>query len=101
MRIRIKSTPPGTAAPGDIRALWVGIVLESSGREQPTALQEGARFGSQNLGGYQVDTAHAFERLKEHSPKAYQWWDENWGFAALGSTLIFHADACEEVPESI
>ena len=76
MKIRIISTPPG-GAPEWVRKEWVGLELptvESSGRPQV-----GATGGKpENLGGFQINGKVAIDALKEKSPEAAKWWEDNW-----------------------
>ncbi len=99
MRIRIVGTPPGFA-PESVRQGWVGIELESTGRENADAAQPDARLGQENLGGYQVDGAAAFQALERHNKAAYDWWIESCP-EATASILIFRADVCEELPGEV
>ncbi len=96
MRIRIKDTPPGFP-PRWVREGWVGIELESSGRERGDEL--GLRVGNQNRGGYRVKGKHAFDQLKEHNHDAFVWWQTECPWVE-DETLIFRADVCEEIQES-
>ena len=96
MRIRIKDTPPGFP-PQWVREGWVGIELESSGRERGD--EPGLRVGNQNHGGYCVEGQHALDQLKEHNPGAFVWWQTENPWVAE-ETLIFRADVCEKIDES-
>ncbi len=118
MRIRITSMPPGEA-PAHIRAAWVGLVLPVSPRAP--ALQSCIGIGvlsgpksmlgqwlaillarGQRESGYVVEADRAIEVLATKSPAAAAWWREHApSFIAPGRQLLFSAEACEEVPESV
>lgn len=93
-KIRIIAVPPG-GAPEWIREAWVGLEL-------PLAEQVlGAHFGvcgthPQNVGGFQIELKKAIEVLKEVSPEAARWWEENAppGFID-GGRLSFKKEVCE------
>ncbi len=100
MRIRIKKTPPGLA-PEWVRAAWVGIEMESTGKEDPKTLTDydlliGRREGKENLGGYKVYGEVAFKALQPVNQKAYDWWMKNRPRISH-CELIFHTDVCEEI----
>lgn len=99
-RIRIIDTPPGQA-PDWVKAKWVGIELPV---EEDSPDEEGVQFGikggrPENLGGYQIRTQDAIEALREKSPEAAKWWEDNIP-SDLFPTLVFKRDVCEVVTES-
>lgn len=96
MRIRIVKTPPGHH-PQWVREAWVGIVLESDGREKFSDDDHMTRIGTANLGGYAVHGYRALLALKDHHKQAHAWWHEH--HAPFVFDLVFHADVCEELPE--
>lgn len=95
MKIKIVSTPPGTFAPEEIRKLWVGLVVESLGRENPQ--REGARLGKENLGGYRISGPTIMAALKIHNQNAYKWWAEHLPGLLTGMELVFKAEVCQEI----
>ena len=98
MRIRIKSTPPGPA-PEKAREVWVGLELETMGREDLT--DKDVLIGLQDkkvLGAYKVTGQEAFSVLRKHNPNGYAWWMEY--YPKLATRVVrFSAEACEEIPE--
>lgn len=97
MVIKIIATPPGQA-PEWVRKAWVGIEVQAT-QSSCGGIQMGIRGGApQNLGGYSVQGNVAFAVLAEHSPRAYQWWEENAAYV-FSSVLVFHRDVCEVVQE--
>lgn len=98
MLIRIIACPPGFA-PEEVRRGWVGITFQSEGREAATSAVKKRRKGKENVGGYIVNAADAFETLKTHNRASYDWWAANYPHLLLddGSTLIFHTNVCQIV----
>ena len=95
MRIRIIAVPSGKAAPEEIRKLWVGIEMESIGKEEPTDKDVlTGRLGRTNLGGYMVTGEEAFKALEAHNKEAYDWWKEHCP-NFLCAVLVFHTEVCE------
>ncbi len=97
MLIKIVKTPAGKP-PEWVRQCWIGIELESLGKEKVTDRDVliGRCKGRTNLGGYMVDGEVAFRALEKHNKTAYEWWMKYWPEAAF-ATLIFHTDVCEEM----
>ena len=52
------------------------------------------KYKGANEGGYPVKTLVAIEILKEKSPKAAKWWEENLCFDEM-SRLVFKKEVCE------
>ena len=97
MRIRIKSTPPATNTPDWVREAWVGLEMESLGKENLSdrdLLVEG-RGGRKNIGGYKVVWDEASRVLRKHNEEAYLWWLNSHPDATM---FVFHIDVCEEIP---
>lgn len=95
MFIRIVKTPPGRA-PERIRQMWVGIELESLGRETDPNSDE-FRIGDENRGGYVVNGLEALTKLRSRDREAFVYWFATFPHLALDGKLLFAADVCEEV----
>jgi hypothetical protein len=89
-RIRIISTPPGSAAPEKIRKQWVGIELPVV----PAKEQDNTGWvGNANEGGYVVYTADAIKALREAGKdEAADFWEEI--KQMTGEQLRFGAQFC-------
>ncbi len=97
MRIKIKDIPLGDP-PEWVRQAWLGIELESIGRNDLNDLSTLiGRQGYQNLGGYMVFGEVAFQALQLHNKDAYIWWMINSPQTAR-KTLVFSARVCEVLP---
>ena len=113
--IKIIAIPAGEA-PQSVREAWVGLVLPlaSATPHRMRAAGQGvltgpkSRLGSLLRGlinphiveGYAVEALQAFEVLARYRPSAAQWWQENTPHLFRpGTRLMFHAEACEELPE--
>src|SRR5258708_18523619 len=99
-RIKIVDTTPGQAAEW-VRKEWIGLELPV---EENVDTEGGAQFGAkggkpENLGGYPIRTEDALSALREKSPKAAQWWEDNVPLEVV-PRLVFKRDVCEVVPES-
>jgi len=97
--IQIIAPPPGQA-PEWVRKQWVGCILPTSG----TSL--GRHLGvldhkpnDDNAYGYRVEKKVAIEVLRQKSPEAAEWWDEN-TVIAPGSGLVFDQKVCMLVMDS-
>lgn len=95
MFIRIVKTPPGRA-PERIRQMWVGIELESLGRETDPNSDE-FRIGDENRGGYVVNGREALKELKHYNHEAFVYWFGTFPHLALDGKLVFATDVCMEV----
>lgn len=92
MKVRITGTPPGFA-PEAIREKWVGIEMQSIGREKPGEVGL-PRTGTDNQGGYKFTAEEALKKLKEHDQEAHDFWVKH---LPPGSHLVFKEDVCEEI----
>lgn len=93
--IKIVSTPPGQA-PEWVRKEWIGVQIPLP-KQSVDGFQVGIRGGAaKNVGGYQVETNKAIDALKDRSPKAAKWWEDNVPLAWI-SHFVFSKDVCEFV----
>lgn len=115
--IRITEIPPGEA-PTEIRAAWVGVVLQlaDTPESQPSAWNTIGVLGKdrglsvwlrrsfgvpaveQPSVGYVVEVIAAIESLRNQSPSAASWWERNTPHLLMpGRKFLFAASCCEEV----
>lgn len=93
-KIKIVAAPPGQA-PEWVREAWIGIELPLA---QPISggVQVGIMLGKpENIGGYTVNSAQAFQLLQKHNIEAWNWWNENAPYAMRCGQLVFKKQACE------
>jgi hypothetical protein len=113
--VRIIAVPPGEA-PLWVREKWVGLELPllrwasagtfigfgavSGPRTWLAQIWALLRGGSQRIYGFVVDASRAVDILDRASPEAAAWWRENAAEPVRpGRGLIFHAEACDVVPD--
>jgi hypothetical protein len=97
MRIKIIGTTPGDNPPKWVKDAWVGIELESMGKETTSPQNDfEVLTGMRNSGGYMVAGYLALEALKNHNKKAYDWWQKNCPLTMTG-ILVFHTSVCKEI----
>jgi hypothetical protein len=113
--VRIISVPPGEA-PLWVREKWVGLELPLTRWASPkkflgfgvvsgprTCLAQlwAALLGrAQSVTGFPVEASRAVEILEASSPQAASWWRENASELIQPKRyLLFHAEACEIIPE--
>lgn len=97
-KIRIVAVPPGQA-PEWVRQEWIGleIPIAEDTLVPEDSIQMGVKFGKpENVGGYPVETDVAVKILKEKSPKAARWWEENIS-SVIMPWLVFKKEVCELV----
>ena len=97
MRIRIVGTPSSKLAPEEIMRCWVGIELNSIGREE--LKDKDVLIGcvsTGNLGGYLVFGELAFQTPETHNKEAYDWWAQNHP-ELFRRTLVFRVEVCEVI----
>lgn len=91
VRIKITAAPPSNIAPDEVREAWVGTEMTA----MPFAKNDGEWAGEENLGGYIVNGAAAFNALVEAGKDdAVAFWKS----LPYISQLRFAADCCEVVP---
>ncbi len=95
-RIRIISTPPGSA-PAWVRDGWVGVEIPYDQNDDLTGgLQCGTDGGpAKNVGGYTVRARAAFDVLAVAAPACFDWWKQTGFTNGSPDRLVFRRDVCE------
>jgi hypothetical protein len=102
--IRIVAAPPGDA-PLEIRAAWIGCVLQLlEGRDSPerSTTVTGVTSGrpEDHGSGYVVPAPDAILALEQHDAKAARWWRKHaQQMLEPGRLFVFSAAVCELMPE--
>ena len=107
-KIKIIGIPPGEA-PEWVRKEWVGLELPIDENVPPvgsSTIDQDGDLAVVVLKGvssgktipahptYTVSTVEAINILRQKSPEAAKWWEDNLGFNQY-SQLDFHRDSCE------
>jgi len=99
MLVRITGIPHGEA-PEWVRKEWVGLLIEGLSTRQRDAFEEaiGLKDNTPSVGilsrntiplddlsdkDLETDARIAIERLRDKSPEAARWWDENYSTEAI------------------
>ena len=89
-KIRIIQTPPGIIAPEKIRKQWVGVELPVAA---PKDSDEEHWVGTENTGGYLVNTKDAIKALRQAGKtEAADFWEEM--KHQTGEQLRFGSEFC-------
>lgn len=93
--IKITSTPEGEA-PKRVRDKWIGLELDGVAYESGMLIGP----GPDRLSGFVTFIKRALSGLKEHNPKAFEWWSKWWKERPKSEVFFFNRE-CYEVIDNV